>query len=31
LGVTKTSSRHAPPGRKVGSIAAKATGRKGKR
>ena len=30
LGVTKTSSRHAPPGRKVGSIAAKATGRKGK-
>ena len=28
LGVPKTSSRHAPPGRKVGSIAAKRTGRR---
>ncbi|MBU4300788.1 MAG: 50S ribosomal protein L2 [Nanoarchaeota archaeon] len=28
LGVPKTSSRHSPPGRKVGSIAASRTGRK---
>lgn len=28
LGVAKTVSRHAPPGRKVGSIAAKRTGKK---